>query len=72
LPTLRTDTYKKFSAMKLNNARLLVFRTYMQDLEDFDKLYVKIGKDFKKFIDACRGLEKEKDPAGALKKMVAG
>lgn len=68
LPQLKTDTYKKFQDIKLNNARLLVYRTYMQDLGDFEKLYGKVGGDFKKFVDECKSLEKEKDPVAALKK----
>ncbi|WP_413288767.1 aminopeptidase [Bdellovibrio sp. HCB337] len=67
LPQLKTETYKKFQSIKLNNARLLVYRTYMQDLDDFQKLYEKTGKDFNKFLEECKSLEKEKDPAKALK-----
>jgi len=67
LPKLKTDTYKKFQDVKLNNARLLVYRTYMQDLSDFEKLFDKSGKDFKKFLEECKSLEKEKDPVAALK-----
>lgn len=70
LPQLKTDTYKKFQDIKLNNARLLVYRTYMQDLGDFEKLYDKVGGDFKKFVDECKSLEKEKDPVEALKKKI--
>jgi len=67
LPKLKTETYKKFQNTKLNNARLLVYRTYMQDLSDFEKLFEKTGKDFKKFLEECKSLEKEKDPVAALK-----
>lgn len=67
LPKLKTDNYKKFQELKLNNARLLVYRTYMQDLSDFEKLYEKVGRDFGKFIEECKTLEKEKDPVKALK-----
>jgi predicted aminopeptidase len=70
LPQLKTETYKKFQDIKLNNARLLVYRTYMQDLGDFEKLYDRVGGDFKKFVDECKSLEKEKDPAEALKKKI--
>lgn len=67
LPQLKTETYKKFHTLKLNNARLLVYRTYMQDLEDFEKVYEKNGRDFKKLIQVCKGLEAEKSPIEALK-----
>jgi len=39
----------------------------MQDLSDFEKLFKKTGKDFKKFLEECKSLEKEKDPVAALK-----
>lgn len=71
LPKLQTETYKKFPQMKLNNARLLVYRTYMQDLSDFEKLYEKSGKDFKKFLNECKEFEKAKDPAQALKDKIS-
>jgi predicted aminopeptidase len=67
LPKLKTEGYKKFHTIKLNNARLLVYRTYMQDLGDFEKLFEKTGKDFKKFISECQGLETAQDPVTALK-----
>lgn len=67
LPQLKSENYKKFPTLKLNNARLLVYRTYMQDLGDFETLYERVGGDFKKFLEICKSLEKEKDPAGALK-----
>lgn len=70
LPQLKSDSYKKFPEIKLNNARLLVYRTYMQDLGDFEKLYEKVGGDFKKFVEECKSLEKAKDPAKALKEKI--
>lgn len=70
LPKLQSKTYTKFQDIKLNNARLLVYRTYMQDLGDFEKLYDKVGGDFKKFVEECKSLEKEKDPVEALKKKI--
>ncbi len=71
LPQLKTETYKKFQNIKINNARLLVYRTYMQDLSDFEKLYEKNGRDFKKFLEECKTFESEKDPVKALKARVS-
>lgn len=71
LPQLKTESYKKFQNIKLNNARLLVYRTYMQDLGDFEKLYEKTGGDFKKFLEECKAFEKEKNPVEALKDRVS-
>ncbi|WP_374027969.1 aminopeptidase [Bdellovibrio bacteriovorus] len=71
VPHLKTDSYKKFADAKLNNARLLVYRTYMQDLSDFEKLYEIRDRNYFSFIEACRGLEKAKDPSAELKKMLS-
>ncbi len=70
-PRLKTDSYKKFSEVPLNNARLLVYKTYMQDLSDFERLYEKVGRDYQAFIEKCRSLEKAKDPAKGLKDLIS-
>lgn len=71
VPRLKTESYKRFADAKLNNARLLVYRTYMQDLSDFEKLYELRDRSYFSFIEACRGLEKAKDPSAELKKMLS-
>lgn len=71
LPKMQTKGYEKFSSAKLNNARLLVFKTYMQDLSDFEKLYELSGRDFSKFIEKCKELEGAKDPSSKLKEIIA-
>ncbi|AFY00428.1 putative aminopeptidase [Bdellovibrio bacteriovorus str. Tiberius] len=71
VPRLKTDSYKRFAEAKLNNARLLVYRTYMQDLSDFEKLYEARDRNYFSFIEACRGLEKAKDPSAELKKLLS-
>lgn len=69
-PKMLTRNYDKFVTMKLNNARLLVYKTYMQDLSDFQKLFEKTGSSFSKFIEACKTLEDQKDPSAGLKKLI--
>ncbi|MNJ92566.1 hypothetical protein D3C87_102390 [compost metagenome] len=71
LPKMQTQNYSKFPTLKLNNARLLVYKTYMQDLSDFERLYEKVGKDFSRFIAECKTLEGSKNPAQDLKKLIA-
>lgn len=71
MPQMQTVGYSKFSSAKLNNARLLVFKTYMQDLNDFEKLYELSGRDFRKFIERCKELEGAKDPAAKLKEIIS-
>lgn len=69
-PRLKTDNYKKFPETKLNNARLLLYKTYVQDLGDFEKLYELLGRDYSQFIEKCKSLEKSKDPTQGLKEML--
>jgi predicted aminopeptidase len=71
LPHLQTDSYKKFPEVEMNNARLLVYKTYFQDLSDFEALYKKVNGDFARFIDQCKSLQDEKDPVAALKKLIS-
>lgn len=70
-PRLRSDSYKKFPEIKLNNARLLIYKTYMQDLGDFEKLYELTGNNFSAFIEKCKSLESAKNPEKALKELIA-
>jgi len=69
VPQLKTKNYLKFQTLALNNARLLVYKTYMQDLKDFEALYQAVGQDFGKFIEKCRSLESAKDPEKSLREM---
>lgn len=66
---LKTDTYAKFPTLELNNARLLIYKTYMQDLSDFEKLYANVGQNFKLFLDQCRNLEKSQKPEEELRQL---
>ncbi|MFN7903759.1 MAG: aminopeptidase, partial [Pseudobdellovibrionaceae bacterium] len=70
LPQMKTQTYKKFPELKLNNARLLIYRTYVEDLSDFEKLFTKVSNDWPKFLEACFQLEKSQDPVLEMKKLV--
>jgi predicted aminopeptidase len=70
LPKMKTKSYERFSEIELNNARLLNYKTYLQDLSDFEKLFAKMNSDFGKFIDACKSLEKSEKPEAALKDLL--
>ncbi len=71
LPMMKTQSYSKFESASLNNARLLIYKTYMQDLSDFEKLFEHLGKDYQKFIEACKNLEKSAKPESDLKALTA-
>lgn len=67
LPKMKTKNFAKFHKKELNNARLLIYKTYLQDLSDFDKLWTKTNSDFKKFMTAVKEFEKSPDPDKTLK-----
>lgn len=69
LPRMKTKNWERFPEVKLNNARLSVYKTYMKNLDDFAKLYQKLGFDFRKFMELCRKLESHPDPEAGLKEM---
>lgn len=64
---LLSGSYRKFHEQDLNNARLLLYKTYVSDLGDFQTLYEKVGRSFEKFIEVAKSFEKSKDPEKALK-----
>lgn len=70
LPNLKTNKYKNFSDAKLNNAKLLGLKLYMNDLSDFEKLTEKFNGDFNKILEYCKSLERQDDPEKALKEFV--
>lgn len=66
-PRLLTDAYRRFPELELNNARLMVYKTYLGDLRDFQTVFDTIGGDFPAFIRLARLLEKAEKPASTLK-----
>ena len=66
-PRLKTKQYERFAGLQLNNARLLVYKTYLQDLSDFEKLAQKLDWNYGKFLAAVKALEKNPEPEKALK-----
>lgn len=69
-PKLRTHSYDYFVKLDLNNARLNVYKTYVKDLSDFEKLYELNSRDFLKFLENCRNLEKHPKPEEGLKDLI--
>lgn len=66
-PRMKNSSYKFFADANLNNAYLLYFRTYMEDLSDFEKLYQLTKRTWPSFIACAKTLEKSKKPAEDLK-----
>lgn len=59
---MRSSDWHNFEKLKLNNARLMMYRTYMSDFSAFDKLWDQLGGDFKLFLEKCKLLKKSKKP----------
>lgn len=68
---LVTDSYTKFDTIDLNNARLIVYKTYLQDLSDFEELFQLSGNDFGKFMETCKKLVSHDKPSQGIKDLIA-
>lgn len=66
LPRMKTTAYKRFPELPLNNARLLYYRTYLQDLRDFEELFESAGN-WRRFLACAKTLEKDEKPEEALR-----
>lgn len=60
-PQMRTDQYARFPA-ELDNARLLYYKTYFQDLAVFERLWVLTGESWPRLLDCLKSLESSKQP----------
>lgn len=69
-PRLKTKSYANFTKTPLNNARLLIYKTYMEDLSDFEELFILSRSDFEVFIAHAESLEEQKDPAKGLLELI--
>lgn len=65
-PRLKTRSYENFPSLKLNNARLLVYKTYLQDLSKFEALANRTGNEFRAFLEKVKQLEKHSEPEKAI------
>lgn len=66
---LKTKNYEKFKDQKINNAYLGLYKTYNQNLDDFEKVFTKADHDIFKFIELMKTLEKSENPEQDLKKL---
>ena len=71
-PTLKTENYNYFSEIELNNAKLLSYRSYNFNMEEFEKLFnsSSINKNIKAFIDHCFQFKDAENPEAALTQAV--
>lgn len=68
LPTMKTDQYSRFPT-QLDNARLLYYKTYFQDLAVFERLWNLTQADWPRFLNCLKTLEKSKAPEHDLVKL---
>ncbi len=69
LPKMKTKDYAKFSDSKLNNAVLMGYKVYSEDLGLFENAYQRLGADMKKFLEYCKELSHSSKPKNELAKI---
>ena len=57
----KTDCYKDFDRMELNNAVLLAYRRYIHRLERFETLYEYLGRDLRKVVELFKTIRDSED-----------
>lgn len=67
-PQLSTASYLNFEKIKLNNARLLIYETYMKNFDDLEALYKLKKSDFRELTMFLKSLEKSNSPQEEIKK----
>ncbi len=65
-PKLGDPGYRGFDKGDLNNARLLTYRLYFEDLSDFEAVFLKMGGDLRAFLAFCENLEDADEPEKIL------
>lgn len=68
-PKMKSPRYRRFPEIELNNARLLYYRTYFQDLSVFERLFVLSEDNWTRFFFCAKSLESSKDPEQDLKEL---
>lgn len=69
-PQLKSKTYSNFNKLQLNNARLLLFKTYVEDLGDFQIILDKLNGDLVQFLEKAKTLESHPNPVAGLKTLL--
>ena len=64
----KTDLYDGFPRWRLNNARLVSYRTYHRDIDVFHRVLDALGGDLKAAVGIFRGCEGAKEPVEHLER----
>ncbi len=69
-PKLKTEGYAGFANSKINNALLIGYKTYYQDLSVFEKAFKKVNGNWNLFFKQMKTLKQSKQPEADLKAWV--
>ncbi len=61
LVSLKTESYKNFEKVEINNAVLLAYRRYIHRLKDFQVLYEQLGRDVRKVVEYFKAIQASGD-----------
>ncbi len=59
---LKTNSYRDFEKIELNNAILLAHRRYVRQLNKFEILYERLGRDLRRVVKFFEGMPAKEDP----------
>jgi predicted aminopeptidase len=65
---LKTNNYRDFEKVELNNAILLAHRRYVRQLDRFETLYERMGRDLKRVVEFFQEIPPKEDPFSYLEK----
>ena len=57
IASLKTEGYKNFEKVDVNNAVLLAYRRYIHRLENFQALYEQFGRDIRRFVEYFKNIQ---------------
>jgi len=57
MASFKTESYKNFEKVDINNAVLLAYRRYIHRLENFQALYEQLGGDIRKVVEYFRAVQ---------------
>jgi predicted aminopeptidase len=57
MASFKTESYKNFEKVDINNAVLLAYRRYIHRLEQFQILYEKLGRDTRKVVEYFKAIQ---------------
>ncbi len=69
-PQLETRSYAQLATTPLNNALLLSYQTYYENLDDFQTLFDLMDRNLKQFIDFFKSIESDPQPQARLEEKI--